>query len=510
MPSKIIMDKLFKRKFMASALVYALCIPLFFINIRNSHDWGDDFAQYIHQAINITKGIPQSATGFIDDIRSPGVHISARPVGFPLILAMTCLYVGNSIKGFVITVTFILFLLCIALFSFYRKHFSDLVSILLVLIFAYNPFTLNFKEEIMSDIPFTLFLILVILVYSKTKGNKTLKYLLTGLLLGILISIRTIGIVLLAALILEDIISLWKNRRNNAIKLEIMKRALVITITIVFVLIDFKALFKIGIGSEYFASISFPILRMKASYYLHSFRYFFMSGGGVFPLLAILTQWLVVLFTTIGFLKKCFRKVDFIDFFVIIYLFALLLYPDMNSGMRFLFPVFPILIYYTVIGLMMVKINSPLKKNIIILSLGLFILIPYSFSAINIIRHQNETLPGPQEAEAVEAFEYIKRNTPMDAKIAFNKPRALNLYTDRRTILCANQSLESIAYNNLKYNVQYLLTCTDLPDDSTKKFLMIYPDKPLLLWSNSKFSLYQLNYLIHNKKHYANANILSK
>src|SRR5665213_140532 len=96
------------------ALLVVLLIPLFFINIRDSHDWGDDFAQYIQQAINSTKGIPQSESGYIYNRE---IDIVARPVGFPLMLAPVYMVFGNSIKAFSVTITLFLFLLGITLFS---------------------------------------------------------------------------------------------------------------------------------------------------------------------------------------------------------------------------------------------------------------------------------------------------------------------------------------------------------------------------------------------------------
>ena len=70
-----------------------LCLPVLFINIKDTHDWGDDPAQYIHQAKNIVDGKPQSETGYIfneDNFLDP----KAYPVGFPLLLAPVYCFFG--------------------------------------------------------------------------------------------------------------------------------------------------------------------------------------------------------------------------------------------------------------------------------------------------------------------------------------------------------------------------------------------------------------------------------
>ena len=124
--------------------------------------------------------------------------------------------------------------------------------------------------------------------------------------------------------------------------------------------------------------------------------------------------------------------------------------------------------------------------------LGLFILIPYSFSIANIIKHQNETLKGPQEIESVEAFEYIKSNLPSDAIIAFIKPRALALYTNRQAYIFSQQKPFQLAGKFKNHEDIYLLLNSELQDASLENAITNYPDQVQLIWSNSKYKLFQL------------------
>ena len=483
------MDKMFYKRYFSFIYLMLLCIPLFFINIRDSHDWGDDFSQYIHQAINITKGIPQSETGVIDDGDGPGVHITMRPMGFPLMLAPVCFLFGNNITAFSFLITILLFLLCLVLFFFYNKRFNPLGSIFLVLIFAYNPFTLNFKMEIMSDIPFTLLLILTIIIYSTESRNKLIKYISTGILLGVLISTRTIGVTLLAAIFVDELKNMFIHRKKVDEKVEIAKRfSFIITIVVAINIANVsKAYFEVISLHDFIGTIA-----SKFSYYLLMFRYYFMSGSGKIPLLATITQWMMVGFVVIGFVKKYIKKVDFIDIFVFIYFISLLQYPDMHSGMRFLFPVFPLLLYYAANGLMIMKIDSHINRSIFSAAFGLFILFPYTFSIANIIKHQNETLIGPQEKEAVEAFDFIKMNTPDWAIIAFNKPRALALYTGRKTYQFAKESPYEMGDRFKMFEGIYLLTCIESPDTAMNAALFHHQDQVELVWMNSRFKLLRL------------------
>src|ERR1039457_6844132 len=172
-------------------ILFVLCLPLFFINIRNSHDWGDDFAQFIYQAKNLAQGNPQSEPCYLDENTNLSNPIY---IGFSLILAPVYYFYGINILAFSILITSILFILCFALFAFYKKYFTNLISILLGLIFAYNPYTLNFKMEIMTDIPFALMMMLILLVYYRINQCKYFNYFLLGILTGFLVSIRTVGV----------------------------------------------------------------------------------------------------------------------------------------------------------------------------------------------------------------------------------------------------------------------------------------------------------------------------
>ena len=117
-------------------------IPLFFINIKSSHDWGDDFAQYIHQAKNISEGISQNNTGYIfnsDVFLGP----QAYPTGFPLLLAPIIKHYGFNFIVLNYTMTFFLVIVSLFGFLFLRKYFSFLTTFFTTLIIAYNPIFLN-------------------------------------------------------------------------------------------------------------------------------------------------------------------------------------------------------------------------------------------------------------------------------------------------------------------------------------------------------------------------------
>ena len=86
-----------------------MLIPLFFINVRSSHDWGGDFAMYILQTKNITEAVPQSELPYIYNPDNAVLCPPAYPIGFPLLLSPVYAITGNSIVAFSLWITTFLF-----------------------------------------------------------------------------------------------------------------------------------------------------------------------------------------------------------------------------------------------------------------------------------------------------------------------------------------------------------------------------------------------------------------
>ena len=138
-------------------LMAIMMLPLFFINVRTSHDWGGDFAMYIMQAENIVKGIPQSETAYMYNPDNAVLGPPAYPIGFPILLSPVYAIAGNSIFAITLWITAFLFGIGMMMALYLRRHFSDLVTFFMVMIVIYNPWTLSMKLEIMSEFPFTFF-----------------------------------------------------------------------------------------------------------------------------------------------------------------------------------------------------------------------------------------------------------------------------------------------------------------------------------------------------------------
>ena len=186
-------------------LIAILLVPLFFINVKTTHDWGDDFAQYLIQARNIVEGRPQTENGLIVNEKGPAYAIEAYPVGLPLLLSPIYYFSKLSIQPYNIFFSSILFLSGLFCFELFRKRTTSLVSIIITLLFCYNITTIDLKKQILSEIPFTAFLIFLLFWPELSYYRKKYSWIITGLLLALLVSIRLVALAGVIAFIIFEL-----------------------------------------------------------------------------------------------------------------------------------------------------------------------------------------------------------------------------------------------------------------------------------------------------------------
>lgn len=480
-------------------LVGLLCLPLLFINIKDTHDWGDDFAQYIHQAANITEGKPQGETGYVyneDMFLGP----KAYPVGFPLLLAPVYTFCGNSIKAFTIFISAALFLSCLLMFRFFRYHFSALTSLLLILIIVYNPWVWMFKTEVMSEIPFMLFLLLAVILYTERDKNRY-NYILLGITGGFLIAIRNIGFVLLLAILLDTVRQWYLTRKYgpaSKVRPLLTKAGIVLGLALFTYFLLSVVLFPQPSGMIAYPRLAdtanFGDLLLKNMVYNIAVFEAFFSHYEVnkWDFAIYITRAVMLVFLLVGLIRQICSRINFIDLLVLLYLGAIMVFPYGDAGFRFLLPVAPFFMYYVAIGLSSVNIKLPVGATTAALILSVMVLLQYRTSAFKIIESRHNPVAGPLEPSSLEAWEYIKKNTEPDAVIAFCKPRALALYTGRNGF--ANSDKYTSEQCKAKFGqagVSYYLVQKEISDEAIRKFLEDNKASIVPVWNNDKFILYR-------------------
>ena len=259
-----------------------ICLPLLWLNVKDSHDWGDDFASYLHQAQNICEGKPQSEIGYIYNPRFAILGPRAYTIGLPLLLSPLYAFFGHNIYVYLLAMSVLLLLFLVMMFIFLSNKMKPLYAFLFCLIIAYNPGTLYLKGEIMCDICIAFFLLLTIYCFERWKNSPSLAYpLLLGLMNGFLLSLKGTGIVLSAALLVMVVFKLLKHRNEQNTRLIIRNTLLtIITGGVIYALLN-EIIFPTPRGGiTHFTSLTigedyFNLFKMNFDNYVSQFNYFY-------------------------------------------------------------------------------------------------------------------------------------------------------------------------------------------------------------------------------------------
>lgn len=478
-------------------LTAILLLPLFYVNVKDTHDWGDDFAQYFIQARNILEHRPQTDNGLVFDQETGAYALQAYPVGFPLILAASWFCFGDSMVVSSIAISIFFFAFGLIAFLFFRKYFSEIISILLTLIIIYNPFTLGFKREILSDVPFAFFMMLGVLLFQSEK-KKTAHHLLTGMVWGFALSVRGIGacIFLAAAFYLLQTAFAGKSFFISAAK----KMAVVVCSALGFYLVLNAVLFpvpskgilnfyKIAVQDEDFSRW----LLLNLNYYYEVFLNFFSTMGGKYRMISAVSKFILVACIPLGMMFTWYKKIDFSDWVCFSYLLILFVYPYLGGGFRFLLPVLPFLLRYIANAchglLNMIRINSPVPVVVFLV----IVFLQYMPGITDQVKYMHIPEQGPQEKPAVDAFNYISK-LPEDAVVVFLKPRALSFYTGKKAAYVArNTQPAQVRGLFARINAHYFLVCNEneeVNDVMLNNFISANKNELKLIYQNNWFDLY--------------------
>jgi hypothetical protein len=510
-------------------LLILLCLPLLFLNIKDSHDWGDDFAQYLIQARNIIEHRPQTDNGLVFDEQTGEYALKAYPVGFPLMVAGVWEISGPSIKSFSILISFFTFAFAVLIFIYLSRFLKipPLLSLLFVLAVMYNFIILDFKKNILSDIPFGVFFLLSILVFTiydlrftNEEGvplNRKWRWaILTGILFGLTISIRGIGIVLFAALAIKMFgqIIRWKQRSSSQVSNFKFQISVFAVGFLTYFLLN-SVFYPMSSGSffEFYQRAfqgenSWAMIQANAVYYYEVMKYFFNQGGGIWLHSSNVTKYIMVyglmlgiLFTVFGLLNRkskfVNRKFQFDDMVFVLYFIILFTYPYQAGGFRFWIPVIPFLLKYINVAISASLGFMRLEKrsaNFIMVALLAIVCLQNMDGIKAVINSEKSIEDGPQKQSSLNMLDFVKKILPSDAIIAFVKPRALSFYSDKKTAfavrtLTPEQNYEAMRTMNVHY---YLLGKNDpqLNDKPLKNVIAVYADKVKVFWQNDDFILY--------------------
>jgi hypothetical protein len=421
-------------------VVLLVSLALGVSTLTRGHEWGDDWASYVMQAQSILNG---NMDEFIErnsfTIFESSVQIGpvAYPWGYPLTLAPVLLLRGVHPLTLKLPGLFFFagFLVCFYLLT--ETRLSRAERLLLLSLFAFSPVLIKSTDYVISDIPFlfSVFLTLWLMENAEVRAGKWSQVLVGA---GIFLSFffRTTGFVLLASYLAWQG---WRFLSDRTRRKEILTGAAVVSGVFVLLWLISSLIFPGGQGSYFrqLAGLTFDTLQSNLINYFYLFVQFFdpnAAAGWTY-----LYYFLFAFFLAGVWMRRHADRLLII--FFIFYFAVMILWPEWQ-GIRFIFPLIPLLIYFAFQGMLGAVAKLPgryfpigrtLHALFWVALTGIFLFTSANHAYANLVN--NRRINGPFESFSMEMYEYVRENTPADSVMVFFKPRALRLFTNRDAIM---------------------------------------------------------------------------
>ncbi|MDD7346757.1 hypothetical protein [Helicobacter sp.] len=461
------------------------------------------------------------------------------PWGLPLLLAPLYKTFGFNLIAFkfVGIVTYGIFigffyLLCI-------KFLTRTYALGATLLFVFNPTLLDFaSNHILSDTPFLCCTLIAIFCFIQLFSH-TKHALLFGLiggwmmLMGFLL--RTNGIVLLLALFVTHLCLLYKYffpksrftqnfLANLQIHTPVFSHIIPYVIFCIGVVLAtmFLSIGGEGHGAVLLHNISLKSIIQNTLYYCTIFGDFFAipnlmpeslkSFGAFLANMLRFGLFLCFLYPIIHGVRIFWRQSSaiFLCIFIIGSLCLLILWPALQ-GLRFVFGILPLIVFFGALGLENLSLykKSFITKALQILSiviLGFFAFKSTFYIARTFLNHHSADSKNWEaySSDARALYEYIKTHTNPNEIIVFFKPRMLYLNTNRLSVTIREpQTLQDrlqkgeFIVNDRSYTIAYILHYTNeyiLEHGLPRQFLdsKLASGELSIVYENPQFVLYKI------------------
>lgn len=473
-----------------AVILFILAIGIFYcLNVSKGHDWGGDFSLYIAHAKNIVEGIDYSNTGYLYNPLNP-IAPEAFPPIFPLLLAPVYALFGLNLLAMKIEIVFFFILSLFIIYLFAKRDLSFRYSLAIVALVGLSPLFFSFKNKILSDIPFLFFLYLSLLLIGEIYDNfshksNNLYALLAGLLIYFTYGIRSIGLVILPALFVYELI--------------IFKKISKFFIKVSAVFLFFAAAQNIFINNSSFYFRLF-FLRSPAIFLDNSTAYLgmYIKSLSLFWANGYSDIFRIVLFIFIsglgltGFFMKVRKKIDLPDIFFIFYFFLIVIFGGYQE--RYLIPIIPLYLFYVFWTIS----EQNFLKNKKVAGIVFYILISVIFASYTGVYIKNGFVPvkeGITKKESVELFNFISAKTKKTDVFIFQKPGVLALLTGRRAAVYNISENDKEVWDYFKkIKADYIIAGRIFYADSRFLFPFTerYKDKLEMVYSNKDFKMFKI------------------
>lgn len=445
----------------------------------------DDFAAYVMHAANLAEGRPYSAIHYIPNPKALWLApAGGYPPVYPLLLAPAYRVWGLNLLALkaVTVLCFVGFLLIFA--EFIRPNFSPLMSCCALLILGFNPVYWEHRDLLLSEFPYLMFsfgaLLAIQRVYKKLAADQLRigMVLLVSVLIYLTYGTRTIGVVLLPALVIGDVLKFKKP-----------SRFLIGVVALTAVLIVVQTLFLASPkGYVNAIRLSPRAAASNAIFYAKTLSYVWQTGFSKKLQIAI-----ALVFTALAgtsFARRVWKERSPSEFYLLGYL-AILFSWSAEIGMRGLLPIVPLYFAY---GLQEFRrIVNPFGRlgGAAASTFALFLVgVTYAGAIRRLSQEPSE--PNVRDSTAKEMFVFLRANTPPEEVLVFPKPRSLALFTNRGTASLAPNETPEDSYQFMRSIQAPILVKPEWSPPSWQSLIDSRMGQPVEVFHNSEYRVFRM------------------
>lgn len=432
-------------------------------SFQQGHNWGGDFAFYIHQA----KALVEGTTAQLGELASFRVENSTSqemvgpasyPWGFPLLLSPVYALFGLSLLPMKVLMLAFIVGIQVMTFLLLRRRLPCFWVALIAFLMGINPVFFQMKNSIISDLPFCFLVLCALVLIQRVAIDRrlllgaVLDQVLLGLVILFAVMTRTHGLALIATLALVQASEVWHWREDLSFRKtwRALKRirpvSLLPYLTFAVGLAAAKASLP-GEEASYLASGHFDYGGVRDFLVLVAFNvaYYAWLPSKFLDLSTLGTVVHIAVLLPLALLGVYRRLVPdrLLVIFAAFHMAVLLVFPW--HDFRFILPVLPIYLYFAVVGAIagqdLLARRVPRLAAMPGLAAVIFLALAVYFATDTAVRwaalagERGPVMAGPYRAESLELFDFVRNSTPDSAVFNFMKPRVLTLYTGRRAIL---------------------------------------------------------------------------
>jgi hypothetical protein len=433
------------------ATAIALLGVAYLLTLRPGQGWGDDFAMYLLQARNLAAGQWSPPA---EPIYNPHVAFSpeAYPPVFPLMLAPLYRIWGFNLLPMKVEVVVCFLVGLYFWFECLSRQLPFRYAACAILALALSPYLWQFKDSVLSDLPFLMLCALALCVIQACERNRWRSFapaMAAAVCVYLCYATRTVGVVLIACLALSAVPRNGERRLNAAIATSAS-----------LLLIGAHTILSRGTRS-YLNHLGSPLREIPHNLlaYSWSIRHHLLGFSATLPGLLFLIM--LAALGIAGLLLRLRQGLGLSEAFTIAYGLLVLLWSS-EEDLRLLIPILPMCAFYIAVAIGSIPGRlRPVAAAILMTTLVVGYVSRYRTMDAGPIRD------GLGDPAFTRICDYIREQTGPADNFVFAKARLLSLLTGRRAAAYQKPAdgAELLAYFRT-ISARYILVNRNFRDDA--------------------------------------------